>query len=134
MDAQEITAFLKEISPETDGSFVIEDVGDHTARVRMLFAPDRLRPGGIVGGPSLMTLADFAVWVAVLAAVGPEPMTVTVNLNIHFLRPVPPGDVVAETRLHKVGKRLATGDVVMYADGDAEPVAQASVTYAIPRA
>ena len=130
MDAREITAFLDEVSPGTTDTFVIEAVGERTARVRMRNA--WLRPGGIVGGPGLMALADMAVWVPVLAAIGPEPMTTTVNLNIHFLRRVPPGDVIAETRLHKVGKRLATGDVLMYADGDPEPVAQASVTYSIP--
>jgi uncharacterized protein (TIGR00369 family) len=133
MGPAEISAFLEEIAPGVSGWMVVEEAGDRAARVRMLFSTDALRPGGIVSGPSLMSLADFAVWVAVLAEVGPEPMTVTVNLNINFLRQVPPGDVIAETRLHKVGKRLATGDVVMYGDGDPEPVAQASVTYSIPQ-
>jgi acyl-coenzyme A thioesterase PaaI-like protein len=92
-----------------------------------------LRPGGIVGGPALMSLADYAVWVALLGEIGPEPMTVTVNLTINFFKPIPGGDVIAETRLHKVGKRLASGDVLMFADGDDEPAAQASVTYSIPQ-
>ena len=64
--------------------------------------------------------------------IGPVAMSVTVSLTIHFLRPAPPGDVVAEARLHKVGRRLATGDVLLYADGEAEPVAHATVTYSIP--
>jgi len=131
MGAEEIHAFLDEIAPGTNDQFRIEEVGPRTARVRLIEA--WLRPGGIVGGPGLMSLADYAVWVAVLAEVGPEPMTVTVNLNINFLKPVPPGDVVAETRLLKLGKRLAVGDVVMYAAGDDEPAAQATVTYSIPQ-
>jgi uncharacterized protein (TIGR00369 family) len=132
MGPAEIHAFLDEISPGANDSFRVEEVGERTARVRMSSA--WLRPGGIVGGPSLMSLADYAVWVAVLAQIGPEPMTVTVSLNIHFLRPIPPGDVVAHARLHKLGKRLAVGDVLMYADGDDEPAAQATVTYSIPPA
>ncbi|MBM3671303.1 MAG: PaaI family thioesterase [Actinobacteria bacterium] len=132
MDAAEITAFLDEIASKVTEYMKIEEASPEGARIRMLAAPEQLRPGGIVSGPSLMTLADFAVWVPVLAAIGPEPYTTTVNLNIHFLRRVPPGDVIAETRLLKVGKRLATGDVVMYADGDPDPVAQATVTYTIP--
>jgi uncharacterized protein (TIGR00369 family) len=132
MDPAQVHAFLDEIAPGTTRGFVIESIGERTARIRMLFGPDRLNPGGVVGGPHLMTLADTAVWVAVLGVVGPEPTTVTVSLTIHFLRRVPPGDVIAETRLHKVGSRLATGDVLMYADGDPEPVAHATVTYAMP--
>jgi len=87
-----------------------------------------------------MSLADFAVWCAVLGEVGFEPMCVTVDLNIHFLRPAPPGDVIAEVRLHKLGRRMAVGDAVMTStvhlddpDDDRGPVAHATVTYAIPR-
>jgi uncharacterized protein (TIGR00369 family) len=133
MTPEEITAFIDEMAGGGPQHLVIEAAGDKAARVRMKFSTDVLRPGGIVSGPSLMTLADYVVWVAVLAEVGPEPMTVTVSLNIHFLKPGMQRDVVAEARLHKVGKRLATGDVVMYSDGDSEPIAQASVTYSIPQ-
>ena len=127
----EIHAFLDEIAPGTNDMYQIEDVGTRSARVRMI--SPWLRPGGIVGGPALMSLADYAVWVAVLAEIGPEPMTVTVNLNINFLKPIHGGDVIAQTRLLKLGKRLAIGDVLMYAVGDSEPAAQASVTYSIPQ-
>jgi uncharacterized protein (TIGR00369 family) len=134
LDPEEIHDFLEEIAPGSTASFVIEDVGERTARVRMPFSRERLRPGGIVGGPALMTLADAAVWVALLGEIGRVAHTVTVSLTIHFLRPAAPADVVAETRLHKVGKRLAMGDVLMYsvdAHGAPvdDPVAHATVTY-----
>jgi uncharacterized protein (TIGR00369 family) len=111
---------------------VIEHVGGRTARLRVSVGPSGLRPGGIVAGPVLMSLADSAVWAAVLGVVGPVTMAVTVSLTIHFLRPSPPGDVVAEARLHRVGRRLATGDVLMHADGQPDPIAHATVTYALP--
>ena len=41
-------------------------------------------------------------------------------------------DVIADTVLHKLGKRLAVGTVLMYSDGEDMPCARASVTYAIP--
>ena len=132
LDETEVRDFLEEVWPGSTRAYVIEDVGDHSARVRMVHSQDRLRPGGIVAGPALMALADCAVWIALLGVVGREAMTVTVNMNINFLRPGPAADVIAEVRLHKVGKRLATGDVLMYSDGSAEPIAQATVTYAIP--
>ena len=34
----------------------------------------------------MMALADFAMYVAVLSAIGPVPLAVTTNLNINFLR------------------------------------------------
>jgi uncharacterized protein (TIGR00369 family) len=132
--AEELTAWLDEVWPGTTSVYAIEHAGDRSARVRMRYSEERLRPGGIVSGPALMALADMAVWCAVLAEVGPEPMCVTVDLTIHFLRPAVADDVIAETRLHKVGKRLAVGDVEMRsaADPDGDPVAHATVTYAIP--
>ena len=76
-----------------------------------------LRPGGTVAGPMLMSLADTAMWAAVLGAVGPVAMTVTTHLDIDFLRFAGPNDVVAEARLLKLGRRLAVGDVLMTAEG-----------------
>ena len=132
LDAAQVQKFLEEVWPGSTSAYEIEDVGDRTARLRMQYTKERLRPGGIISGPALMTLADCAVWVALLGDIGPEAMTVTVSLNINFFRPGPKADVIAETRLHKVGKRLATGDVLMYSEGDPDPIAQATVTYAIP--
>jgi acyl-coenzyme A thioesterase PaaI-like protein len=68
LNAAEIEAFIEEVAPGTIESFRIEDVGEGTARVRMTSA--WLRPGGIVGGPNLMTLADYAVWVALIGQIG----------------------------------------------------------------
>jgi len=132
LDARGVTEFLDEIWPGVTETLSIEAVNDRHARVRMVVPPERLRPGGIVSGPSLMSLADTAVWVAVLGVIGRVAMAVTADLTIHFLRPAPPGDVIGEARLQKVGRRLATGDVLLYADGDPDPVAHAVVTYAIP--
>ena len=102
------------------------------ARIRMPFQTWRLRPGGTISGPSLMALADTGLWVALLAMIGPEPLSVTSHLDIDFLRKPAPVDVIAHTTLHKLGKRLAVGDVLMYSDGEEMPCARASVTYAIP--
>jgi uncharacterized protein (TIGR00369 family) len=132
LSAAEITAFLQEVFPGAMESFVIEDVGPMRARVRMPFSQYRLRPGGTISGPSLMTLADTAMWVALLAMIGREPLSVTSDLDIDFLRKPEPRDVIGHCTLHKVGKRLAVGDVLMYSDGESAPCARSSVTYAIP--
>ena len=132
LNAQQVTEYLDEVWPGVTSSMTIEEVADRRARVRMHVGENGLRPGGIVSGPVLMSLADSAVWAAIIGVLGDAAMAVTVSLTIHFLRPAPPGDVVAEAQLHRVGRRLATGDVLVYADGQAEPVALATVTYALP--
>ena len=79
-----------------------------------------------------MALADFAMYVAVLAAIGPVPLAVTINLNINFLRKPSQRDLMAEARLLKLGKRLATGEVTIRSDGEEVPVAHVTATYSIP--
>jgi uncharacterized protein (TIGR00369 family) len=132
LDAAEITEFLRQVFPGATDHFDIEAVEPMRARVRMVFSEFRLRPGGTISGPSLMTLADTAMWVAVLGMIGREPLSVTSHLDIDFLRKPAPADVVGHATVHKIGKRLAVGDVLMYSDGESMPCARSSVTYAIP--
>ena len=101
-------------------------------RVRQAFKPSSLRPGGTISGPTMMALADFAMYVGVLASIGPVPLAVTINLNINFLRKPAGRDLIAECRLLKLGKRLAVGEVTIRSDGMDEPVAHVTSTYSIP--
>jgi uncharacterized protein (TIGR00369 family) len=110
----------------------IEAVWEGGGRVRQAYSDGSVRPGGTISGPTMMALADFAMYVAVLAAIGPVPLAVTTNLNINFLRKPARCDLVAEARLLKVGRRLAVGEVTIRSDGEAEPVAHVTSTYSIP--
>lgn len=110
----------------------IERVDEHGIRVTLPIAVRHLRPGGTVSGPTLMTLADTAMYLAVLSRVGPRALAVTTSLNINFLRRPDCAIVAAECRLLKLGRRLAVGDVLLYGDDDPRPVAQANVTYSLP--
>ena len=112
---------------------VIEEVWHGGCRVRRTFNPRSLRPGGTISGPTMMGLADFAMYVAVLASFGAVPLAVTTNLNINFLRRPAQRDLIGEARLIKLGKRLAVGDVAIYSDGEEDMVAHATSTYSIPQ-
>ena len=90
---------------------VIEDAWHGGCRVRRAFSERSLRPGGTISGPTMMGLTDFAMYVAILASIGPVPLAVTTNLNINFLRKPAQRDLIAEVRLIKLGKRLAVGEV-----------------------
>ena len=99
--------------------------------MRQRFREDSLRPGGTISGPTMMALADFTMYVALLGAIGPVPLAVTTNLNIHFLRKPGRCDLTAEARLLKLGKRLAVGEIVIHANGDPAPLAHATSTYSL---
>src|SRR6476620_4082288 len=135
MTIPELERFLAAEFPQAfypESGLSIEAVWDGGCLVRQAFREVSIRPGGTISGPTMMALADFAMYVAVLAAIGPVPLAVTINLNINFLRKAAPRDLVAEARLLRIGKRLATGDVTICSDGEKEPVAHVTSTYSIP--
>ena len=133
MTAQELEDFLYSHFLEMDERlYHVERVEENFAQIRMTYHPRHLRPGGTISGPALMTLADTAMFLALLAMIGPVALAVTTSLNINFLRKPAARDVIARTSLLKLGKRLAVGEVTMFSDGDAQPVAHATVTYSIP--
>jgi len=135
MTPAELTTFLDEVFPQVRGRMVIEAVGPMTARLRMPVCEANLRPGGTVSGPSMFTLADCAYYVATLAMIGRQALTVTTSLTINFLSKPPAADLVCEARILKLGRLLSVGEATLWSDGrDDGPVAHASVTYAIPPA
>ncbi|MGM0561032.1 MAG: PaaI family thioesterase [Pseudomonadota bacterium] len=130
-EVDEISAGLSWV---TQLGLKVEEVGPGHARLRMPGSEDLLRPGGTISGPSMMTLADYAMYIAVLGAIGRVELAVTTNLNINFLRKPEVGDVLADCRLLKCGKRLAYGEVTLTsaALGPDEVVAHCTATYSIP--
>jgi acyl-coenzyme A thioesterase PaaI-like protein len=101
MTVKELERFLLAEFPQvfhSDSGLAIEAVWDGGCRIRQAFRQVSVRPGGTISGPTMMALADFAMYVAVLAAIGPVPLAVTINLNINFLRKPAPRDLVAEAR------------------------------------
>jgi uncharacterized protein (TIGR00369 family) len=133
MDATELETFLHREFPQMDENrYRIEEVRERYLRVRLPFHEAHLRPGGTISGPSLMSLSDTAMYLAILSQIGPVPLAVTTNLGINFLCRPGPVDVIAEARVLKLGKRLAVGDVALYSDGDPQMVAHATLTYSLP--
>jgi len=118
----------------TQSGYAIEEVWHRGCRVRKHFDPGSLRPGGTVSGPTMMALADFAMYVALLATIGWVPHAVTANLSINFLERPAAGDLLAEARLIKLGKRLAVAAIEIRSEGGADLVAHATGTYSIPAA
>jgi uncharacterized protein (TIGR00369 family) len=112
--------------------FQVECLESGYARLRVSYESRQLRAGGTISGPIIMTLADTALYGMVLSLLGMELLAVTVNLNVQFLRKPRQADLVAEATLLKHGRRLIVGQVLVYSDGEAEPVAHVTGSYAVP--
>ena len=130
MSAADLQAFLAREFPEVGAlDLRVEHVDEQRIRLRLPAHESTLRPGGTISGPTMFTLADVAIYLLVLAQIGP----------------------VAEGELLKLGSRLAVGRVRIHAEGSAkggaddsaadsadgdhdseELVADASLTYSIP--
>lgn len=111
----------------------IEHVEPGYARVRLAYSERMLRPGGVISGPTLFAAADTAMYALVLSHLGPELMAVTSSFNMNFLNKAAPGDVIAEARLLKLGRRLVVMEVNLRTGADPQKiVAHVTGSYARP--
>ncbi len=128
----EIEDFMRTEFPQA--KCIVEAVGDQSATLRQAIGFDELRPGGTVSGPVLMTVADCALYVAILGEIGLVSLTVTTSLTINFMRkPSSTKDIIAKCTLLKVGRSLVVGEVSLYSEGDEKAVAHVVGTYSIPK-
>ncbi len=129
--AEEINAFL---AGEFGGTANrCESVGDRTAVARIEVGPQSLRPGGIISGPTVFGVCDAALYYACFTVIGIEPMALTSELSIRFLRPAVGSLVRARAVLHHVGRRSIIGSVTAWTSDEHLPVAVAQGTYVRPR-
>ena len=128
-----ITDVIRHGVPASDDSgFVVENVTPRGVVCRLPYQARHLRPGGTLSGPAMMTLADAAMYAAVLGRLGRVEMAVTQNLNINFLARPKPADLLAEAEILKMGRRTIVLDVKIYSAGSPEVVAHATGTYSLP--
>ncbi len=127
----EMEAFFSEEFPQA--SFVIESFDEGSVTIKRKVDAGDLRPGGTVSGPTMMGLADCAIYAAILREIGLVALAVTTSLNMNFLRkPVADKDILGVCKILKLGKTLATGEVTIYSEGDDRPIAHSVGTYSIP--
>ena len=131
-NVEEITQFIHQHFPSARERFTITHVQENHTELVFKIKPDSLRPGGTVSGPTLMMVADFALYVTIIAKLETGKQAVTTNLSFNFFRKGSgEHDVRAECRLLKVGKTLATGEVFLYSLNHDEPIAHAVGTFAL---
>ena len=135
LTAAEVNALMASVYPQLNEKFAFYEALDVFAggcTVRLNADERHLRPGGTVSGPSLFTLADIGGYVCVLSHAGPDALSVTVNLDINFMRKAGIGPIDGHCRILKLGRSLMVFDVDIVAGPDGETVAHAVGTYSIP--
>lgn len=131
--AEEFTSLLTETIPLSSAwPMEVVALGWGRATLRLSFREAQLRAGGTLNGPAIMTLADTALYAAVLTCIGLEPLALTSDLAFRFLRRPEPRALVAEAEIVKLGRRLAVGEIRLRSDGAPELVALATGSYALP--
>ena len=134
LDVDGVNALFARAFPGTGQSQTIRVTAVEPGRIAMTgyYREGLLRPGGVISGPTLMSLADSAAYALVLAHIGDQLMAVTSQLNMSFLREAKPGDMHADAELLRLGRRLAVCDIRIWTESPERLAAQANVTYAIP--
>lgn len=133
MTAGEIQQLIAEGVPLV-GQFgvTVAELGAGRAVLRQPCHDSFVRPGGTITGPAMFGLADVALYAAVLSLIGRVELAVTTSMTINFLRKPALRALAADARILKLGRRLAYGDVLIYSEGEDDPVAHATGTYSIP--
>lgn len=133
LSGEQIETLIQRGFAAKEKMFIIEALVPGSLRLRIPYQARMLRPGNVLSGPSLFTAADLAMYALVLSHIGPELMAVTANMNLNFLNKATPGDIIADARLLKLGRKLAVMEVAMYSSAAPEiMVAHTTGSYALP--
>ncbi|MEM9382309.1 MAG: PaaI family thioesterase [Planctomycetota bacterium] len=130
----EVNAALETMWPGARCACV--EVTREVAVSELSVTPDDLRPGGFVSGPTLFAAADAALWfLAFGVAERVQPLALTSDLAIRFLRPARGRVVRARATLERATRRTVIGTVRVWMDDDQESTcATAQGTYVAPDA
>ena len=112
------------------------EVSARHAVARLTPKEESIRPGGFISGPTQFAVADSALWFLVAGALGrPEPMALTSELSIRFLRPAIGARLDARAELNRAGRGSVVATVVVWVDDQRDrPCAVAQGTYVLPKA
>jgi len=111
------------------------EVGATHAVARTTATAESIRPGGYISGPTQLGLADAALWYLVFGVTERiEPMAVTSELSIRFVRPALGEVLWARATLDSISRHTMVGSVRVWVDDRADrPSSIAQGTYALPR-
>jgi acyl-coenzyme A thioesterase PaaI-like protein len=130
--AAEVNSMVEHLFPGSVNPCV--ELNTNSALARREITTEELRPGGFISGPTQFGIADSVLWYLVFGAIGRiEPMALTSELSIRFLRPAQGSILWARATLEVAGRRNVVGTVRLWCDDrEDKPTATAQGTYALP--
>lgn len=133
MTAQDVEDLIQRGFSSKHPFLKVESLEPGRIRIRIPYRDSMLRPGNILSGPALFTAADIAMYALVLTHVGPQLMAVTSNLNMNFINKGAPGDILADCRLLKLGRRNVVMEVSLYSAAAPDTlITHVTGSYALP--
>ncbi len=78
------------------------------AVMKMPMKEELRQPYGLLHGGATASLIDTATAFAVIGAIGRDEKATTVNLTVHYLRPVIDENCICTAKVVRAGKRLIT--------------------------
>jgi acyl-CoA thioesterase len=85
---------------------------------------------GFAHGGVIATMADAAMGLSVRTAINPGRRHVTIELGVHYLRPVTTGTITASGEAVRVGSEIAYAEALVRDTGGRD-LARASGTYSV---
>jgi uncharacterized protein (TIGR00369 family) len=88
------------------------------ALVRLVIRDELRQNRGIIHGGVTASLIDTAAAFVILTLLKPDQTTTTVDLTIHYLRPLVKGEATARARIVRGGRRLIIAAVDVFDDSN----------------
>lgn len=110
------------------------EIGDDYAIAGYDVDDSDIRPGGFVSGPTQFAIADCALWfMAFVALRRIEPMALTSELSIRYLRPAQGTRLICRAQLEATNRRSVVGTCHTWVEGEPDRITSiAQGTYAVP--
>lgn len=136
--AQAERLIVQNLPPIDHHGEIVEEVGHDSIRVRLPYKQEYMGTelwqdgvGRVFSGPMVMGFADTTMYCCVMAAMGANVIPVMATFNITFLRPAKAGDLIAEARIVRRGRRLHYLESWLRSQGEREPCAHITSTYRV---
>jgi len=110
----------------------IADAQDGSVTLALELADHHLNIQGLAHGGVIATLADAAMGLSLRSALEPGRRHVSVEIGVHYLRPVTRGRVRAIGRAVRIGREIAYAQADVL-DGNDRLLARADGTYSVTR-
>lgn len=88
------------------------------AVLRLLARDELRRNGGVIHGGVTASLIDSAAAFSIMTILEPDQATATVDLTVHYLRPIVAGIVTARARVVRSGRRIVSAAVDVFDEAE----------------